>query len=169
MGLPRWLIGLFDPASREFERDHRRHGHPHPRRGKPFRGGAVMGPGIPGGSRQATVEEMAAMAARADGLHLRRETVLAEVLAEHGEVLRTTARDVLSNGRAQVILGTVTLDAELMSFWRGDRILRIQRTSRSGTSAGSSLARFPRQDRADSEEIIADYLASCLADARMNE
>jgi|SRR5689334_22022286 len=62
----------------------------------------------------------------------------------------------------------VTLDAELLNFWRGDRVLRIQRTTRDGAS-GCSLARFPRGDRPDSEEISAHYLASSLANERANE
>lgn len=169
MDLPSWLIGLLDPASRELERDRRRHGRPHPRRGHAFRGGAVMGPGIPGGSRQATPKELATMSTQAGRLRGRYETTLAQVLAEHGEQLRSTARDLLADGRARVTVAAVTLDAELLTFWRGDRILRIERTTRDRASAGSSLARFSRHDRPDSEELIAHYLASSLANDRMNE
>jgi hypothetical protein len=128
-----------------------------------------MGPGIPGGSRQATTEELAAMLARADGLRRHHQTVFAEVLTEHGELLRTAARNVLSNGLAQVILESVNMDADLLNFWRGDRVLRIRSSSRARASASSSLARFPRRDRPDSEGIISRYLASSLANERMNE
>jgi hypothetical protein len=169
MDLPSWLIGLFDPASREFERNHRRHGRPRPRRAHTYRGGAVMGPGIPGGSRQATPEELATMSAQAERRRGHYDTVLAQVLAEHGEQLRSTARELLANGRASVTLAVVTLDVELLNFWRGDRIIRIERTTHDRSSAGSSLTRFPRADQPDSEEIIATYLASSLANDRMNE
>jgi hypothetical protein len=162
------MIGLLDPASREFERARRRHGRPHPQRGRTFRGGAVMGPGIPGGSRQATSQELAAMSAQVGRRRGRYETVLTQVLAEHGEQLRRTAREVLANGRTRMPFPAVTLDAELLNFWHGDRVLRIERTTRDG-ARGSSLARFPRHDRPDSEEIIAHYLAASLANERTNE
>ena len=97
------------------------------------------------------------------------KSILAQVLAEHGEQLRSTARDLLINGRAGVTLGAVTLDAELLSFWHGDRLVRIERTTHDRSSAGSSLTRFPRHDRSDSEEIIVTHLASSLANHRMNE
>lgn len=128
-----------------------------------------MGPGIPGGSRQATPEELAAMSDQARPLREHYETVLAQVLAEHGEQLHSTARELLVNGRARATVAAVTLDAVLLSFWRGDRILRIEQTTLDRASAGSSLTRFPRRDRPDSEEIIAHHLASSLANHRMNE
>jgi hypothetical protein len=166
MGLPGWLIGLIDPASREFERDRRSHGLAPPR-GRSFRGGAVMGPGIPGGARQATPEELAIMSVKGDRRRRHEEGVLAQVLAENGEQLRSTARELLANGRAGVAIAAVTLDAELLTFWRGDRILRIRRST-SETSAGSSLVRLPRRDRPDSEATVALYLASSLANQHMN-
>ena len=67
-----------------------------------------------------------------------------------------------------MILASVTLDAELLTFWRGDRLLRIERAARDRGSAGSSLARFPRHDRSDSEEVLAHYLAVSVANDRMN-
>jgi len=54
----------------------------------------LIGPGIPGGARQATPEELATMPA------------------------------------------AVTLDAELRNFWHGDRILRIEHTTRGQASRG---------------------------------
>lgn len=128
-----------------------------------------MGSDIPGGSRQATPEELATMSAQAGRIRRRYETVLVQVLAEHGEQLRSTAREVLANGRVRVVFAAVTIDAELLNFWRGDRILRIERITRDRASAGSSLTRFPRHDRPDSEEIIAHHLASSLANDRLNE
>jgi hypothetical protein len=94
---------------------------------------------------------------------------LAQVLAEHEEQLRSTAWELLTNNQARVTFASVTLDAELLNFWRGDRILRIDHTTSDRASAGSSLTRFPRNDQPDSEEIIANYLASSLANNRTNE
>lgn len=128
-----------------------------------------MGPDIPGGSRQATPEELATMSAQTGRIRARYETILAQVLAEHGEQLRSTAQEVLAHGRVRAVIAAVTIDAELLNFWRGDRILRIERTTRDRALAGSSLTRFPRHDRPDSEEIIAHYLASSLVNVRMNE
>jgi hypothetical protein len=108
------------------------------------------------------------MSAEVGRLRGRYETVLTELLAEHGDQFRRTAREVLANGRARMPVAVVTLDAELLNFWRGDRVLRIERTTPDG-DRGSSLARFPRRDRPDSEEIIAHYLASSLANDRANE
>jgi hypothetical protein len=53
----------------------------------------------------------------------RYEAILTRVLAEHGEQLGPTAREVLANGRARMLFAAVTLDAELLNFWRGDRVL----------------------------------------------
>jgi hypothetical protein len=128
-----------------------------------------MGPGIPGGSRQATPEELAAMSAQAGLPRGHYETILAQVLAEHDEQLRSTAWELLTNNQARVTFASVTLDAEPLNFWRGDRILRIDHTTSDRASAGSSLTRFPRNDQPDSEEIIANYLASSLANNRTNE
>jgi hypothetical protein len=127
-----------------------------------------MGPGISGGSRQATSEELATMSEQVGRVRERYEAILTRVLAEHGEQLGPTAREVLANGRARMLFAAVTLDAELLNFWRGDRVLRIERTTPDG-AGGCSLARFPRRDRPDSEEIIAHYLASSLANERANE
>jgi hypothetical protein len=94
-----------------------------------------MGPGIPGGSQQATSEELATMSAQVGRLRGPYETVLTQLLAEHGEQLRRTAREVLANGRACIPFAAVTLDAELLNFWHGDRVLRIERTTRDGAWA----------------------------------
>lgn len=128
-----------------------------------------MGPGTPGGLRQATPDELSAM--RVDA-HTRRadfETVLAQVHAEHDERLRGVARELLAHGRARLVLPSATLEAQLLSFWRGSRILRIDQTSVNGAgSVSSSMVRFPRHDRPDSDEVVAEYLASSIADARWN-
>jgi hypothetical protein len=129
-----------------------------------------MGPGIPGGSRQATADELSAM--RGDA-HTRRasfEAILAQVHAEHDERLRDAARELLSHGRARVVLPSATLEAQLLSFWRGSRILRIDQACVNGAgSAASSMIRFPRHDRPDSDEVVAEYLARDIANARMND
>ena len=127
-----------------------------------------MGPGIPGGSRQAAPAELAELSAEAPTRREHFETVLTQVRSDHDEQLRSAARELRSRGRARVILASVTLDAELLTFWRGDRLLRIERAARDRGSAGSSLARFPRHDRSDSEEVLAHYLAVSVANDRMN-
>lgn len=127
-----------------------------------------MGPGIPGGSRQAAPEELAITSTKGDRLRQQHETVLAQLLAENGEQIRSTAREILTNGAAHMTFAAITLDAELLTFWRGDRILRIERTTPDQASAGSSLTRFPRHDRPDSEATVTLYLASSLANERIN-
>jgi hypothetical protein len=129
-----------------------------------------MGPGVPGGSRQATPDELSAM--RADA-HIRQadfETALAQVHAEHDERLRAVARELLSHGRARLVLPAATLEAQLLSFWRGSRILRIDQAAVNGAgSTASSVIRFPRHDRPDSAEVVAEYLAVSITSAHLTE
>ena len=61
MQLPAALVNVIDPANGYFEKC--RPG----RRERPiYRGGAIFGPGVPGGSRQATEEEIHAIRRAAD-------------------------------------------------------------------------------------------------------
>jgi hypothetical protein len=98
------------------------------------------------------------------------ETILAQVHAELDERLRGVARELLSHGRARLILPSTTLEAQLLSFWRGSRILRLDQTAVNGDGPwASSLIRFPRHDRPGSDEVVAQYLAVSIANARLNE
>lgn len=98
------------------------------------------------------------------------ETTLAHVHAEHDEQLHDAARELLRHGRVHVTLASTTLEARLLSFWRGDRILCIDQTALDHPgSEASSMTRFSRHDRPGSVGVIADYLAVSLANSRMNE
>jgi len=59
MQLPRWIVKVIDPVTVYMQDSSPR------LKGPMFRGGAVFGPGVPGGARQATPEELDEMRARA--------------------------------------------------------------------------------------------------------
>ena len=129
----------------------------------------MFGPGVPGGARQATDEELGVM--RVQSLASRRsfEAILADVLREHGERLCDCARKLLAEGRCRGAFGPDALEARLLRFWRGDRVLRIEYDAAgSASSRFSSVSRIPRHDSPDTEQILVHYLAAGLANVLSN-
>lgn len=79
-----------------------------------------------------------------------------------GDRLLEAARGLVESGHARVDTPGAALDARLVTFWRGDGVLEVQRSS--ATSSGTSRTRIERERLRD-EEMFADYLAARLAQA----
>ena len=146
--LPRLLMRLVDPAG-AYLADHA------PRRGGPrYREAAVFGPDVPGGSRQATPEEIADF--RRSAAH--RHADAAPRLPVDPAALSQAARDLLTQGRATLGTSPRTVHARVVRFWHGDCVLDV--TDETGWSR--SLARIPRNLGPEHEAVLTGYLAEHL-------
>ena len=148
MKLPRPLLWLIDPAGAYWARQT-------PETDAPaYRGGAVFGPDVPGGSRQATDEELEAMALWAEPEVSDTERSIEEAERRWGPELRQAAGRLLAEGAVDLHLGGADVEARIVRFWRGDSLLE---TSTSGPrGGGGSRTRISR--RAAPEDLIW-YLA----------
>jgi len=153
MALPWPLLWVIDPAGAYWARRTPR------ATGPTYVGGAVFGPGVPGGSRQATDEELEAMALWTppddDGY---------ERSVEHAErswapQLRQAAEQLLPEGEVDLHLGGRSDDARVVRFWRGDSLLETE--TRGPDGDGATRTRIPR--RAD-PELLVGYLARAVAE-----
>jgi hypothetical protein len=162
VNLPRLLVGIFDPAGRYM----RKHDRAHPlrqrrktslmsSRHRPFVGGAVFGPDVPGGARQATAEELASMRERAQQHQARHEFALESVRSRWGEQALVCARDLLGSGTTVLSVDGGQVRGHLVRFWRGDNVLEL--SSSSHDTGSGSMTRLSR-GRNTSAEAIAHYL-----------
>jgi hypothetical protein len=150
MRLPRLLFALIDPASAAMHSPNRRSHRP------VYRGGAVFGPGVPGGSRQASKEEIAAFRQRARQRH----PAEGMPAGSHPDrrAAELAARELISTGAATLHGTTGTLRAQVVRFWHGDSILHISAQDR----PSESMTRIPRRLGAEHEQLITDYLLERL-------
>jgi hypothetical protein len=156
VALPRFLVRLIDPASASFDRRHPRHP------GAPaYREAVVFGPGVPGGSRPATDDELARMRTTAARHRADHEAAVADARVRWATELQRAADELLATGSAQLHLGDRTIDARLVGFWRGDDVLHVVTTG-PGTS-GESIGRLSRKRR--SAAALLDQLTHAVARA----
>lgn len=140
MQLPAVLVRVIDPATGYFEKRRPR------RRGQAvYRGGAVFGPGVPGGSRQATDEEIEALRRRTSELQ---ERPRRELTAAQRDDVAAAVGSLLQTGRAAIGAGPGHCEAKIVRFWHGDSILEVSHTS------GSSGTRISR--RASSQDLFSE-------------
>lgn len=165
---PRWrafgrrlLLGVFNPALLYFERNsgtvvrgpraHRRAMH---------RGGAIFGPGVPGGSRQASEVELQEMRERSLSLLNERREHAQDVRERCGALVDAAARALVETGVGVIVMPTGRLDARIVRFWHGGSTLAMQWHLASG-SFGSSITRLERRQVKDIG-LLAWYLARRL-------
>lgn len=106
--LPRLLIRLVDPAN-VYLADHTPR-----RRGPIYREAAVFGPDIPGGSRQATPEEIADLRQRAQ--HRLADADGAPEPPIDASLLPKAAHDLITDGRATIGTGPHLVHAGVVRF-----------------------------------------------------
>jgi hypothetical protein len=148
MALPWPVLWLLDPAGAYWARRT-------PRLDGPvYRGGAVFGPGVPGGSRQATDEELEQMALDARPRVDEYERSLEAARQRWAPELRQAADRLLAEGTAALQLGGTSVQARIVRFWRGDSLLEVEYRRAGGE--GESRTRIPRQPQPD---LLLDYLA----------
>jgi hypothetical protein len=145
VGLPWLLLRIVDPAGAYLD------GHARRRRGPTYRGAAVFGPDVPGGSRQATAEEIDDLRHAAEEHERARR--LAAVPVDRGDVERAVA-DLLRTGYAVFGEGRRSVHARIVRFWRGSSVLEM--SNQAGTSR--SRTRIRRSPGPEDERVLADYL-----------
>jgi hypothetical protein len=148
MQLPWPVLWLIDPAGAYWARR-----TPEPD-GPTYRGGVVFGPGVPGGSRQATAEELEAMALWAEPESGDHERSIEEAERRWASELRQAAERLLSDGTASLRLDGRSVEARIVRFWRGDSLLEVRYRLPDGE--GESRTRIPRRPEPD---LLVDYLA----------
>lgn len=154
MRLGQALVWIIDPASAYMRSQTR--GRPP---GPVFRGGAFFGPGVEGGARQATDDEL-------DDLRGQHEVNRTEDRRRHSSAdldpadLRGAAQELAAHAETTLRVGATTLTARLITFWHGDAVLEIRLTGAS--IEGSTLARVRRERRVDDEHLFAGYLRRAL-------
>ena len=147
MALPRLLLRVIDPAGAYLGDPARR------RRGPTYRGAAVFGPDVPGGSRQATAEEIDEMRRAAEEHERARRRAAGPV--DRGNVERAVA-NLLRTGYAVFGEGRRSVHARIVRFWRGSSVLEM--SNQAGTSRRSSRTRIRRNPGPEDERVLADYL-----------
>jgi hypothetical protein len=147
--LPRLLLRVVDPAGAYLG------GHARRRRGPAYRGAAVFGPDVPGGSRQATAEEIDDLRRAAE--ERARARRLAVVPVDRRDVERAVA-DLLRTGYAVFGEGRRSVHVRIVRFWRGSSVLEM--TNQAGTSRRSSRTRIRRSPGSEDEQVLLDYLVS---------
>ena len=125
-----------------------------------YQGGAIFGPGVPGGSRQATQEELDAMRQSADVQARVQHAPLADV-----PLVTAAAHKLNTIGEAQLKVADVTLSARLVRFWRGDAVLEIDclEIDCTGTQTGSrTRLRVSPRASDERESTLCSYLTRQL-------
>jgi len=148
------FLSIVDPASAYMEAQ-----GPRRRRGPMFRGGAGYGPGVEGGARQATPEELSQMRARHEVDEPQDEPRHASDDIDP-DALRRLVRDLIRQQETEWRSGSTMLTARLVTFWRGDAVLDIRVTGPSMVTTG--LSRVPRHRSAADEEVFAEYIRNAL-------
>lgn len=150
MQLPRWIVKVIDPATVYMQDSS---ASP---QGPMFRGGAVFGPEVPDGARQATLEELDDMRARASA-GPRRETPHDYLT---GPEVTTAAQQLMDRGRTTFRSGERGLSADIVPFWHGDSVLHI--SAHAPNRGFSSSSRIPRNLIDQHLPMLVSYLADAL-------
>jgi hypothetical protein len=149
MQLPRFLVRLINPAQGYFDQHDRR-----PSGAPVYREAVVFGPGIPGGSRPATDDELAEMRTTAARHRADHEAAVADARQRWAPQLERAAAELLDRGTTQVQLGERTLDARIIRFWHGDDVLHVVATG--PDQRGESISRISRKQRR--ADVLVDHL-----------
>ena len=152
MQLPRFLVKMIGPGT-VYMQDRS------PRRPGPiFRGGAVFGPGIPGGARQATYQELVEMRAQAETA--RREFEGVSRRPVDPSITSHAAHELIERGTTTMHVGNRELTAHVVRFWRGECVLEI--TVAGAGAQSSSMSKVSRRLTTEHEPILAGYLTDAL-------
>ena len=151
MALPWPLVWLIDPAEAYWRR---RTPTPH---GPVFHRGAVFGPDVPGGSRQATDEELVETESQARPDLEADDQRLDDLVRRRGDELRELAQRLLAEGAVSWSSDGRRVDARLVRFWRGDALLET--AIRGPDGEGSSRTRIGRRPE---EDELVQHLAQAV-------
>lgn len=152
MQLPRLLVKVIDPAGVYMQ------GRSPRWPGPIFRGGAVYGPGVPGGARQATSQELVEMRAQAETG--RREFDGVSRRPVNPSITAHAAHELIECGTTMMHVGDHELTAHVVRFWRGESVLEI--TVAGAGAQSSSMSKVSRRLTTEHEPILAGYLTDAL-------
>ncbi len=152
MQLPRLLVRLIDPATAYMQ------GRSPRRSGPIFRGGAVFGPGVEGGARQATPEELEHMRTEAEDSHLEARTRRGPDIDP--AMTGAAGNQLIEQGRTTIHVGERELSAHIITFCHGDSLLEIDVHARDMSS--SSRVRVPRRLSVQHLPMLTEYLTDAL-------
>ena len=152
MQLPRLLVKVIDPAGVYMQ------GRSPRRPGPIFREGAVFGPGVPGGARQATYQELVEMRAQTETA--RREFEGVSRRPVDSSITAHAAHELIERGTTTMHVGDRELTAHVVRFWRGESVLEI--TVAGAGAQSSSMSKVSRRLTTEHEPILAGYLTDAL-------
>jgi hypothetical protein len=172
--LPRWLVGVIDPAQRYMERSSARR---RTRRWRRRRATSAYAP-LSAGRRRSERRAPASASGPPPDDELRRrvesrEARLDAAMGTFGPLLEAAARDLLERGAAEVHTPSATLSARIVRFRWGDSVLEIEgrREKEARSGEGFRLAQgFVTSHRArlsrtgEREDVLVRYLVGVLAD-----
>ena len=141
---------IVDPAGVYFS------DHSPARRGPVYREAAVFGPGVPGGSRQATDEEIRALRGRSRSRPPERADLGALMTSDS---VKRAVTELLASGSTVLESPHGQVRARIVRFWRGNSILEIAVEDR------NSRVRIPRKLGPEGQETLAFYLGAFLSHA----
>jgi hypothetical protein len=154
VALPRFVIRLIDPAEAYFDQQ-----SPDRPRGPVHRGAVVFGPDVPGSSRPATDDELAAMRQDAARHRTGHDAAVADTWSRWAPELERAAAELRGNGTTQLRLGDRTIEARIVRFSRGDDVLHVVGTG--PAQRGESLSRIRAQRR--DPDVLLEYLIRAAA------
>jgi hypothetical protein len=152
MQLPRLLVKVIDPAGVYMQSRSPRGPGPI------FREGAVLGPGVPGGARQATSQELVEMRAQAEAARREFEGVSRRPVDQ--SITSHAAHELIERGTTTMHVGDHELTANVVRFWRGESVLEI--TVAGAGAQSSSMSKVSRRLTTEHEPILAGYLTNAL-------
>ena len=159
MALPRTLMRLIDPAEVYFEQRTPRAAR---RRSAHYPEAAVLRPEGEVGGRPASEAELGVKRRRGAQRFEDHRAALADAKQRWAAELRTAADELVRERATRMPLGTRTVDARIITFWRGDRVLEV---TAGGSGGGhSSLSRL-RRDLPITADALIDYLARAAINA----
>lgn len=153
MQLPRLLVQVIDPATVYLQDRLPQHSGPM------FHGGAVFGPGVEGGARQATPAELERMRVEAEGFRLAAGTHQRPEVDP--AVTAAAAHQLIERGCAAIQWSGLDLRAHIVTFWHGDSLVDITVHGADGGSS-SSTTRVPRRLSAQHEPMLVQHLNTVL-------
>jgi len=123
-----------------------------------FHGGAVFGPGVEGGARQATPEELEHMRTEAEDFRLDARTRRGPDIDP--ALTGAAGNQLIEQGRTTIRVGERELSAHIITFWHGDSLLEIDVHARDMSS--SSRVRVPRRLSVQHLPMLTEYLTDAL-------
>lgn len=127
----------------------------------------MFGPGVPGGSRQMTEEELVPLRSRSAERRAARQDAVARVQERFGDVLLVKAAELASLGVVTIATTAGRVEARIVRFWRGDSVLDIKVHGPSSRQRGAARTLLTGGQVTDAR-VLAGYLTRSIANLGPN-